>query len=56
MGQAAYALWFGYYNFCRSHMTLNERNGSKTTPAMESGLTDHVWTVEELLEAASSVQ
>jgi transposase-like protein/IS1 family transposase len=53
---AALALWFGYYNYCRSHETLNERNGVKTTPAMESGLTDHVWTVEELLERAAEIQ
>jgi hypothetical protein len=29
-------------NFCRVHKTL------RVTPAMEPGLTDHVWTVEEL--------
>lgn len=40
--QAAYALWFAFCNFCRVHKTL------RVTPAMESGLTDHVWTVEEL--------
>jgi hypothetical protein len=31
-----------YYNFCRVHQTL------RVTPAMESGLSDHVWTIEEL--------
>jgi IS1 family transposase len=41
--QAAYSLWFAYYNFCRRHQTL------RITPAMESGLTDHVWNVSELL-------
>jgi hypothetical protein len=30
------------YNFCRVHKTL------RVTPAMEAGLTDHVWTLEEL--------
>lgn len=40
---AAVALWFAYYNFCRVHQTL------RVTPAMEAGLTDHVWTIEELL-------
>jgi len=37
-----------HYNFCRIHKTL------RVTPAMEAGLTDHVWTLEEvamLLEA-----
>lgn len=42
----AYALQFAYYNFCRVHQTL------KVTPAMESGLTDHVWTISELIQAA----
>jgi IS1 family transposase len=40
---AAYALWFAYYNFCRVHSTL------KVTPAMESNVTDHVWKLEELV-------
>lgn len=42
---AALALWFAYYNFCRVHRTL------RVTPAMEAGLTDHVWTLKELLRA-----
>jgi len=41
--QAAYSLWFAYYNFCRRHQTL------RVTPAMESGLADHVWTIGELI-------
>ena len=44
--RAAYALWFAFYNFCRVHQTL------RVTPAMEAGLTDHIWTLGELLEAA----
>jgi hypothetical protein len=40
---AAVALYFMYYNFCRVHQTL------RVTPAMEAGLTDHVWTLEELV-------
>jgi IS1 family transposase len=36
---AAVALYFMYYNFCRIHQTL------RVTPAMEAGLTDHVWTI-----------
>ena len=39
----AVALYFMHYNFCRVHQTL------KTTPAVASGLTDHEWTVEELV-------
>lgn len=41
--KAAYALWFAFYNFCRVHQTL------RVTPAMEAGLTDHVWTIDTLL-------
>ncbi len=40
---AAVALYFMYYNFCRVHQTL------RVTPAMEAGLTDHVWTLEEMV-------
>jgi len=39
----AIALYFMYYNFCRVHQTL------RVTPAMEAGLTDHVWSVEEMV-------
>lgn len=39
----AVALHFAYYNFCRVHSSL------RVTPAMEAGLTDHVWTIAELL-------
>jgi IS1 family transposase/transposase-like protein len=44
--KAAIALHFAFYNFARIHKTL------RCTPAMEAGLTDHVWTVAELLGAA----
>ena len=37
------AMYFMYYNFCRVHQTL------RVTPAMEAGLSDHVWTIEELV-------
>jgi len=43
---AAVSLHFAWYNFCRIHETL------RVTPAMEAGITSHVWTVAELLEAA----
>jgi IS1 family transposase len=36
------ALYFFHYNFCRVHTTL------RVTPAMEAGLTDHVWTLAEM--------
>jgi hypothetical protein len=44
------SLGFSYYNFAQTHMTLNESYGEKTTPAMAAKLTDHVWTVQEILE------
>ena len=50
--EAALGLFFAYYNFCRVHMTLAERANRKTTPAMASGLTDHVWSLSELLDRA----
>lgn len=43
----SYALHFFYYNFMRLHSTL------RVTPAMESKLTDHVWTWEDLLVASA---
>jgi IS1 family transposase len=39
---AAVALWFMYYNFVRIHQTL------RVTPAMEAGISGHVWSIEEL--------
>ena len=41
--EAAIALHFMHYNFCRIHKTL------RVTPAMEAGIAHHVWTVEELV-------
>jgi hypothetical protein len=40
---ATVALYFMYYNFCRVHQTL------RVTPAMEAGISDHVWSVEEIV-------
>jgi IS1 family transposase len=40
------ALYFMHYNFCRIHKTL------RVTPAMEAALTDHVWTLQELVDLA----
>jgi len=41
--KAAVALHFAYYNFCRIHQSL------KTTPAMEAGITNHLWSIRDLL-------
>jgi len=40
---AAVTLHFMYYNFGRVHQTL------RVTPAMEAGVSDHVWNIEELV-------
>src|SRR5262249_25051524 len=40
---AAIAGHFLHYNFVRLHKTL------RVTPAMEAGLSDHVWSVEEMI-------
>ena len=37
------ALYTMFYNFCRIHKTL------RVTPAMEAGLTDRVWDVQDIL-------
>lgn len=41
--KAAITVFVAWYNFCRVHQTL------RVTPAMEAALTDHIWTVRELL-------
>ena len=40
---AALCLHFAYYNFCRIHRSL------RVTPAMEAGITDTVWTIQDLV-------
>jgi len=42
------ALHFAHYNFVRIHKTL------RVTPAMEAGISNHLWSVPELLDAAGS--
>jgi IS1 family transposase len=44
-----------FYNFVRPHGTLSrnpDRTTTPRTPAMIAGLSDHLWTVEELLALA----
>ena len=42
----AVALHYMHYNFGRIHKTL------RVTPAMEAGISDHVWTLEEIAKLA----
>jgi hypothetical protein len=39
----AMALHYMHYNFCRVHQTL------RVTPAMQAGVSDHVWTISEVV-------
>jgi IS1 family transposase len=41
--EAAVALHYMHYNFCRIHQTL------RVTPAMEAGVSDHVWSLEQVI-------
>jgi hypothetical protein len=42
----AVAIHYMYYNFGRIHKTL------RVTPAMEAGVSDHVWSLEEICQLA----
>jgi len=39
----ALALYFAFYNFCRIHKSL------RVTPAMAAGITDRLWTLEDIV-------
>lgn len=41
--EAAISLHYMHYNFCRIHQTL------RVTPAMEAGISDHVWSLREVV-------
>lgn len=43
----ALALYFMYYNFARPHKSLSKPYPQ--TPAMAAGVSDHIWSVEEML-------
>ncbi len=45
--ECAVALHFMYYNFGRIHKSL------RVTPAMEAGISDHVWSIEEIAALAN---
>jgi transposase-like protein/IS1 family transposase len=44
--EAALALFFAYYSFCRVHSAI------KTTPAVKAGLAERPWSVQEMLAKA----
>jgi len=41
--EAAIALHYMNYNFARVRQTL------RVTPAMEAGIADHIWSIEEIV-------
>lgn len=45
--EAAVSLFVAHYNFCRVHEAL------RMTPAMALNVADHIWTIGELVEAAT---
>ena len=47
--KAAVAIYFMHYNFCRIHKTL------RVTPAMEAGITNHVWELAEVIAMADAL-
>jgi IS1 family transposase len=47
---AAVSLYVAHYNLCRVHETI------RTAPAMALGITDHVWSIGELLDAAMAIE
>ena len=44
----ALALYFMHYNFARPHKSL--ANPYPKTPAMAAGITNHIWTIEEIVQ------
>lgn len=44
----ALSLYFMHYNFARPHKSL--ANPYPRTPAMAAGISDHIWTVEEMVK------
>jgi hypothetical protein len=39
-----------FYDFCRVHQEL------RATPAMETGLSDHLWEIEEIVNVLEASQ
>ena len=42
------AIHYMYYNFARIHQSL------RVTPAMEAGIADHLWSIDEIVELLDS--
>lgn len=46
----AVSLYVAHFNLCRVHEAL------RITPAMVIGITDHIWTIGELIDAADELK
>jgi hypothetical protein len=46
--KASVALHYAHYNFVRMHRTL------RCTPVMAAGVSDRLWSVEELIQRAGA--
>jgi hypothetical protein len=46
--RAKFAICMAFYDFIRPHGTLS-KIGRRTTPAMKAKITDHVWSIMELI-------
>jgi IS1 family transposase len=47
---ASIAIHYMHYNFCRVHETL------RVAPAMEAGIADHIWSIEEMISLLDSME
>ena len=47
---ASISLYYMHYNFCRIHKTL------RVTPAMAAGVSNHVWSLDEVVELLEAVE
>jgi len=45
---AELALYFMHYNFARPHKSL--ANPYPRTPAMAAGISNHIWTIEDMVK------
>ncbi len=52
---SAIALYVAHYNLCRVHESLSPSARNQATPAMALGITDRVWSLGDLIDAALAV-
>ncbi len=52
---SAVALYVAHYNLCRVHESLSPSARNQATPAMVLGITDRIWSLGDLIDAALAV-